>query len=309
MMRVMGRTAFLALLCGCLLSAAAFSYEQPVQVVRFSENELNGLGFIREGAGHGPLRLLASDTALYLLARLDHRAYIFDMAGYVLDSLDLKFCPGDMTYDDQGAFYLLQFRVQPQFVAVYKSGQEIDRREFDPPENRWMTEITVSPDGKILLLSGGYTYRLAPGETRDILYAVGERPGRFHLTDTHIGRDLDSWEAEFSGEASPGPVTSFKFEPLDRELFQFHADDRAGRIYIVGTSIQTDEEGEKYIARRLLVYKNGEPLTELRGLKPGHSSYDYANHDIAVAPNGDLYLWMTHFSERFSEILYFKAVP
>jgi hypothetical protein len=76
----------------------------------------------------------------------------------------------------------------------------------------------------------------------------------------------------------------------------------------VGTSIQTDEEGGFYIARRLLVFKNGKLLTELHGIEPGHSSYDYANHDIAVAPSGDLYLWMTRFSEGFSEILYFKAV-
>ncbi|MQY71511.1 hypothetical protein GH141_06245 [bacterium] len=59
----------------------------------------------------------------------------------------------------------------------------------------------------------------------------------------------------------------------------------------------------------MLVLKDGKPLAELRGIEPGHSSYDYANRDIAVAPNGDLYLWMTHFSEGYSEILYFKARP
>ena len=304
----MWRTVSLILALGCFLVLSAFSYDGPVQVVRFSDDEANGLGFIREGAGHGPLRLLASDTALYLLARLDHRLYTFDLRGVVIDSLDLHFCPGDMTYDDEGRFHLLQFRVQPEFVAVYSGGEEIERREFDPPENRLMTEICFSPEGEVILLAGGYTYRIVAGEAKDIFFAAGERPGRFHLTNTHIGRIVDFWEAEFSGETSRGPVTSFKLDPLDRELFQFLTDDRAGRIYIVGTSIQTDEEGGFYIARRLLVFKNGKLLTELHGIEPGHSSYDYANHDIAVAPSGDLYLWMTRFSEGFSEILYFKSV-
>lgn len=305
----MGRTVCVILILGCFLSVSAFTYDEPVQVARFSENQANGLGFIREGAGHGPLRLLASDTALYLLARLDHRLYTFDLRGMVIDSLDLHFCPGDMTYDDEGRFHLLQFRVQPEFVTGYSGGEEIERREFDPPEHRLMTEIALSPNGKVLLLAGGYTYQIVAGEAKDIFFAVGERPGRFHLTDTHIGRVVDSWQAEFSGETSRGPVTSFKLDHLDRELFQFHTDDRAGRIYIVGTSIQTDEKGKAYIARRLLVFEDGKLLGELRGIAPGHSSYDYANHDIAVAPSGDLYLWMTHFSEGFSEILHFKAHP
>lgn len=305
----MGRIASVILLVGGFLNLSAFSYQRPHQVARFSETEPHGLGFIREGAGHGPLRLLASDTAIYLLARLDHRLYTFDPRGMVLDSLDLNFCPADMTYDDEGRFYLLQFRVQPQFVAVYERGEEVERREFDPPENRLVTEICFSPQDGIFLLSGGFTYRLVPTEAKDILFAAGERPGRYHLIDTHIGRVVDSWEAEFTGETSRGPVASFKLEPLERELFQFHTDDRADRIYIAGTSIQTDEQGQTYIARRLLVFKEDKLLTELRGIAPGHSSYDYANHDIAVAPNGDIYLWMTHFSEGYSEILYFKAVP
>jgi hypothetical protein len=305
----MGRTAFLILTVGCSLSLFAFSYEGPRQVARFGETEPNGLGFIREGAGHGPLRLLASDTAIYLLSRLDHRLYTFDLTGMVLDSLDFDFCPADVTYDDEGRFHLLQSRVEPEFVAVYENRAEVERREFDPPENRLVNEMCFSPEGEVLLLSGGFTYRLVPTETKDILYAAGERPGRFHLTDTHIGRVVDSWKAEFTGETSRGPLASFRLEPLDRELFQFHTDDRLGRVYIVGTSIQTDEEGQSYIARRLLVYKEDKLLTELRGIAPGHSSYDYANHDIAVAPNGDIYLWMTHFSDGYSEILYFKAIP
>lgn len=305
----MWRTVCLILALGCFLALSAFSYEGPVQVVRFSDDEPNGLGFIREGAGHGPLRLLACDSLLYLLARLDHCAYTFDLSGRLIDSLRLDFCPADMACDDEGRLHILQYRVQPQFIAVYERGREVQRREFDLPGNRLMTEICFSPTAERLLLAGGYTYRLVPGQERDILFAAGERPGRFHLTDTHIRRIQDTWEVEFTAKTSSGVVGPVRLEPLERELFQFHTDDRAGRIYIVGTSIQTDEEGKSYIARRMLVLKDGKPLAELRGIEPGHSSYDYANRDIAVAPNGDLYLWMTHFSEGFSEILYFKARP
>ena len=136
---------------------------------------------------------------------------------------------------------------------------------------------------------------------------MGERPGRYLLTDSHIGRVADTWEAEFTGKTASGSVPSVRFEPLDRELFQFHADDRQGRLYIVGTSIQADIEGNKYIARRLIVVRDSRILAELTGLEPGSSAYDYANHDIAIAPNGDVYLFRTHILEDYSHILRWKA--
>lgn len=278
-------------------------------MIRFSDGEPNGLGFIREGAGHGPLRLLVSDTAIYLLARLDHRLLTFNLQGRLLDSVDLEFCPADFTYDARQQFHFLQYRAHPAFISTHLGGVELLHREFEIPVNREMKEIGISPSGEVLLLSGGYTYRIvAAGDTNQLL-ALGERSGRFHLTDTHIERVEGSFEVKFTGTTAQGPVASINIVALGWELFQFHTDDRAGRIYIVGTSLQKDEEGETYIARRLLVAKNGTLLADLRGFEAGHSSYDFANHDIAVAPNGDVYLWRTHFDAGFSEILMWKAAP
>lgn len=299
--------ASVILLAGLASALHPLSYEGPREVVRFSERETNGLGFIREGAGHGPLRLLVSDTAMYLLARLDHKFYVFDFYGKVLDSLLLDFCPADVTYDSQGAFHLLQCRVEPAFVTAYFKGERVEMREFELPEYRVMNEICFSPSGERLLISGGFTYKLAPGAARDVLIPAGERPGRFYLTDSHIARTGDGWRSEFTGKTAQASVSVFQLDPRGWELFQFHSDDRAGRIYIVGTSLKEDEEGEKYVARRLLVEKDGQLLAEIEGIEAGDASYDYANHDIAVAPSGDVYLWRTHLEEGYSQILCWKA--
>lgn len=302
----MRRMAPLILLAGLANALHSFSYEGPKEVVRFSESEANGLGFIREGAGHGPLRLLVSDTAIYLLARLDHKFYCFDLYGKVIDSLLLDFCPADMSYDSEGLFHFLQCRVEPAFVAAHRKGERVELREFELPEYRVMNEICFSPTGERLLISGGFTYKLAPGTVRDILIPVGERPGRFLLTDSHIARTGEGWRSEFTGKTAQASVPPFQLDPRGWELFQFHSDDRRGRIYIVGTSLKEDEEGEKYVARRLIVEKDGQLLAEIEDIEAGDASYDYANHDIAVAPSGDVYLWRTHLDEGYSEILRWK---
>ncbi len=314
----MGRILSILILAGAFVSLAALSYEGPLEVARFTERGSNGLGFIREGAGHGPLRLLVSDTTIYLLARLDHEFLTFDLAGDVKDSLHLPFCPADVTYDSKGSLWFLESRVEPGFISTFSRSQEVARMEFSLKNAPSVTEVCVSPSGDCLLLSGGFAYKLVPIEEvqgnkeekenqKYRLLPVGERPGRYLLTDSHIGRVVDTWEAEFTGKTASGSVPSVRLEPLDRELFQFHADDRQGRLYIVGTSIQNDIEGNKYIARRLIVVKDGRILAELGGLEPGSSAYDYANHDIAIAPNGDVYLWRTHILEDYSHILRWKA--
>jgi hypothetical protein len=305
-------------IAGFLLSLPALTYEGPVEVARFYERAPNGLGFIREGAGHGPLRLLVSDTTIFLLARLDHKFLAFDLSGNVKDSIHLPFCPADVTYDSKGDLWFLQSRVEPGFISTYFQGQETARMEFPLKDSPSVTEVCMSPVGDCLLLSAGFAYKLVPVEEgqgnkgakeplKYRLLPVGERPGRYLLTDSHIGRVTDTWEAEFTGKTAAGSVPAVQLEPLDRELFQFHADDRLGRLYIVGTSIQTDDEGNKYITRRLIVIKDGKILAEIAGLEPGSSSYDYANHDIAIAPSGDVYLFRTHLLDDYSQILLWKA--
>ncbi|MBN2378672.1 hypothetical protein JXM67_02585 [candidate division WOR-3 bacterium] len=312
----MKRVVYVTLLIGSIFILPALSYQGPLRVTRFN-NEEEGLGFIFEGGAHGPLRLLASDTALYLLARYRHTLYTFNLYGQVLDSIKLAFCPRDFTYDEHGRFHILQTRLRPpQYVATYLAGQEIERTYFDVPDGQLMTEITTSPSGEVLVLSAGYAYRLVPREKKKHLAeGTGERPGRYYLTYTHIGRTEPDDEDDtipstrFIGKTQTGGVLPFEPLPLEREVFQFHADDKQGKIYLAGTYIDWDEDGEMYLARRLLVVKDGVLLCELRGLEAGHSSYDYANHDIAVAPNGNVYLWRTNYWEGFSEILFWRAVP
>ncbi len=314
----MGRILSIITLAGFVLSLQALTYEDPVEVARFTERAQNGLGFVREGAGHGPLRLLVSDTTIFLLARLDHKLLTFDLSGNVKDSLHVPFCPADVTYDSKGQLWFLESRVEPGFISTYSRGEEISRMEFSLKDSPSVTEVCISPSGDCLLLSGGFAYKLVPveeggesGKLKDVqnyrLLPMGERPGRYLLTDSHIGRVPDTWEAEFTGKTASGGISPVRLEPLDRELFQFHADDRLGRLYVVGTSIQTDNEGNKYIARRLIVIKDGRILTEITGLEPGSSAYDYANHDIAIAPSGDIYLFRTHLLDDYSHILRWKA--
>lgn len=304
----MGRILPFLSLVFLVLPLAALSYLPPCEVVRF-DDEPGSLGFVREGAGHGPLRLLASDTALYLLARLRHKAYVFDLDGRVLDSMAFEYCPGDMTYDSQGRLHVLQFRTRPEFVASYQQGSVIELREFRIPETRSMKEIGVSPSGEVHLLSGGYTYRIMKGEGGNKLLPWGERTGRFHITDTHIERLPGSWQARFTSQTSAGSLPEVNLSPVGWELFQFHADDRAGRAYIVGTSVQMGQDGEKYVARRLLVAEDGKIITRIADIRAGHPSYDYANHDIAVAPSGDVYLFCSNFAHGFSRILYYQLEP
>lgn len=288
---------------GILTSLFSLTYEGPRRVVKFGYNEPNGLGFIREGAGHGPLRLLVSDTAIYLLARYDHRLYTFDLYGKVTDSIHFPFCPGDFTYDSEGRFHVIQHRVVPQFITVFERGVKVDSIAFDLPGITRMTEIACNPLDEILAMQGGYTYRMSEtGDRRSLLFA-GERPGRFHLVNTHLGWTEAGDEYEFTGTYASGQVITFMLQPLARELFQFQADDREGRIYITGTSIQLDDEGNKYVARRLLVFEDGEVAAELTDMDAGSSTYDFANHDIAIAPNGDIYLFRTHLVNFYSEIL------
>lgn len=293
---------------GFLLSLQSLTYEGPHEVCRFKERGEPPVGFICEGAGHGPLRLLVSDTAIYLLARLTHELYTFNLSGDVIDSLHLPFCPADVTYDSQGRLWFLQSRVEPGFISTYYKGEEVSSMGFSLADAPYITEVCVSPSDECLLLSGGFAYRLVSTEEGqpNKLVAVGERPGRYQLLDSHIGRIVDTWESEFSGRTESVTLSPVRLEPLDRELFQFHADDRKGRLYVVGTSIQIDDEGEKYITRRLIVIKDGRILGQLDGLEAGSSSYDYANHDIAISPSGDVYLFRTHILEEYSHILLWK---
>lgn len=283
-------------------------YQGPTRITRFSDDQYDGLGFIREGAGHGPLRLLASDTALYLLDRLNHRVITLDLTGNVLDTFWTRCCPADISIDSRGQMHMLQNRTLPYFVITYLGGVELMHRNFAMPENRFMSEIAVSPDEEVLLLSGGYTYQIVtdPSDSVGMLYALGERPGRFRTNDSHIGRTEDTWDAVLEVETASGNMQPVTIEHLDGELFQFHTDDRKGRQYVVGTSIKTDEEGEDYVTRRLLITESGKVTGELRDLDANHSSYDFANHDIAVAPNGDIYLWRTWLANGFSEIVRWK---
>ncbi|MBD3286188.1 hypothetical protein GF359_06645 [candidate division WOR-3 bacterium] len=308
----MARRIVTLLLLGLLRFLPALSYQGPMRFAHFEDPDPEGLGYIFEGKVHGPMRLHVSDTALYLLARYRHRLYIFDLSGNVLDSVLFGFCPRDLTYDSQGKFHILQTRLRPpQYVAAYLGAEQVEKTYFDVPSDELMTGITVSPEGEIRVLTRGYAYELTPRKKeRPIAEIAGERPGRFHLIDTHISAGEDSTgAARFTGKTASGAVTSFTPSPLEKEVFQFLTDDRAGRIYIVGTYIDYDEEDKAYLARRLLVVKNGVLLAEIKDMDAGHSSYDYANHDIAVAPNGDVYLWRTNYWEEHSDILLWRAVP
>jgi len=295
------RIIFVLLFLSVLLYAE--QYDAPEQLFQFSETENSNLGFIREGSGHGPLRLLISDSLIYLLARRDHKVCIFDLVGNIRDTFHLTFCPADISFDSLGRVHVLQNRVQPNFIAVFENGKEVERQKFNPLKNRVFTEITFSANGKRLLLAGGYTYQIVHSGDADILYALGERPGRFRITDSHISHSPNSSDAVFSAETLTGSIAPFKITCLERELLQFHTDDNQGRIYIVGTSVQVDNEGKEYLTRRLLVIKNGTIVAEINGMEAGHSSYDYANHDIAVDPDGNVYLWRTDFNQQRSEIL------
>jgi len=307
----MTRGIVILLFLGLTNVLPALSYRGPMRFAHFEDPDPEGLGYIFEGSVHGPMRLHASDTAVYLLARYRHRLYIFDLSGNVTDSVVFGFCPRDFTYDAGGSFHILQTRLRPpQFVATYEGADEAGRINFDVQSDQLMNEIAVSPTGEVLVLSTGYAFKLTPREKKyHLAEGVGERPGRFHIADSHISTDDSTGTVRFTARTAAGAVIPFSPIPGEREVFQFHADDRAGRVYIVGTYIDYDEDDEAYLARRLLVVKDGVLLAELEGLDAGHSSYDYANHDIAVAPNGDVYLWRTNFWEHHSDILLWRAGP
>jgi hypothetical protein len=298
-----GRILILLVLSLLASPPDSIPYVGPEEVVLFSQgSDEYQVGLVLGDKPQGPARLLAVNSKLYLLDRLNSRVLCFDTSGSFLYEIKLDYKPLDMAVDGSDRVYVLDTSSTSIHLESFRKGDTGSMVEINYYTERRYNEQHRYPVSGVVIYPGNVLYieseplLMKPLPQRDILGFLNcsPNPKRFYL-DREGSLIKDDVSVQWDGLDCCGSSLCTEIYRLGSRAMSFLPDKDSTRIIYGAIIARTEKRGTSIkttVDRRISVEVNKKTFALVCELPKEYFSIDNKWRNASVDYSGNVYMFV-----------------